>query len=198
MTPNILFALFAFCIVSTVTPGPNNLMVMASGANFGYRRTLPHMLGIAIGFAVMTMLVGVGLIQIFDRFPVVHSVLTVVSVAYLLRLAWKIANAAPPKGAAEAQGKPLTFLQAAAFQWVNPKAWTMALTAITVYAADRSVLAILLVAAMFAAVCVPCLSVWTLLGQEMRRFLTNPARLRAFNWTMAALLVASLLPVVYH
>jgi threonine/homoserine/homoserine lactone efflux protein len=198
MTPNILFALFAFCIVSTVTPGPNNLMVMASGANFGYRRTLPHMLGIAIGFAVMTMLVGVGLIQIFDRFPVVHRVLTVVSVAYLLWLAWKIANAAPPKGAAEAQGKPLTFLQAAAFQWVNPKAWTMALTAITVYAADRSVLAILLVAAMFAAVCVPCLSVWTLLGQEMRRFLTNPARLRAFNWTMAALLVASLLPVVYH
>jgi threonine/homoserine/homoserine lactone efflux protein len=198
MTPNILFALFAFCIVSTVTPGPNNLMVMASGANFGYRRTLPHMLGIAIGFAVMTMLVGVGLIQIFDRFPVVHRVLTVVSVAYLLWLAWKIANAAPPKGGAEAQGKPLTFLQAAAFQWVNPKAWTMALTAITVYAADRSVLAILLVAAMFAAVCVPCLSVWTLLGQEMRRFLTNPARLRAFNWTMAALLVASLLPVVYH
>lgn len=198
MTPNILFALFAFCIVSTVTPGPNNLMVMASGANFGYRRTLPHMLGIAIGFAVMTMLVGVGLIQIFDRFPVVHRVLTVVSVAYLLWLAWKIANAAPPKGAAEAQGKPLTFLQAAAFQWVNPKAWTMALTAITVYAADRSILAILLVAAMFAAVCVPCLSVWTLLGQEMRRFLTNPARLRAFNWTMAALLVASLLPVVYH
>lgn len=198
MTPNILFALFAFCIVSTVTPGPNNLMVMASGANFGYRRTLPHMLGIAIGFAVMTMLVGVGLIQIFDRFPVVHRVLTVVSVAYLLWLAWKIANAAPPNGAAEAQGKPLTFLQAAAFQWVNPKAWTMALTAITVYAADRSVLAILLVAAMFAAVCVPCLSVWTLLGQEMRRFLTNPARLRAFNWTMAALLVASLLPVVYH
>ncbi|WP_375173980.1 LysE family translocator [Pseudooceanicola sp.] len=198
MSPDLLFALFAFCLVSTVTPGPNNLMVMASGANFGYRRTLPHMLGIAIGFAVMTLLVGVGLIQVFDRFPVVHQILTVVSVAYLLFLAWKIAHAAPPDGDAAARGRPFSFLQAAAFQWVNPKAWTMALTAITVYAADRSVLAILLVAVMFAAVCVPCLSVWTLLGQEMRRLLTNPARLRAFNWTMAALLVASLVPVVYH
>lgn len=198
MTPDILAALFAFCVVSTLTPGPNNLMVMASGANFGFRRTLPHMLGIAVGFAVMTVLVGIGLMQVFDRFPITHTILTVASVIYLLYLAWKIANAAPPDADAVAAARPFTFLQAAAFQWVNPKAWTMALTAITVYAADRSLLAIVVVAAMFAAVCIPCVSVWTVLGQQMRRVLTKPARLRAFNWAMAFLLVASLVPVVYH
>jgi threonine/homoserine/homoserine lactone efflux protein len=197
MTTELLAALFLFCVVSTLTPGPNNLMVMASGANFGYRRTLPHMFGIAIGFAVMTLLVGVGLIRVFDAFPVTHTILTVLSVAYLLWLAWKIANAAPPDGQTDSNARPLTFLQAAAFQWVNPKAWTMALTAITVYATDRSLLAIAIVAAMFAAVCIPCVSVWTVLGQQMRRFLGNPARLRLFNWGMAFLLVASLVPVLY-
>ena len=197
MTPDILIALFVFCFVSTITPGPNNLMVMASGANFGYRRTLPHMFGIAVGFSVMTLLVGLGLIRIFDLFPITHTILTVLSVAYLLWLAWKIARSAPPEGEVATDAKPLTFLQAALFQWVNPKAWTMALTAITVYAADRSVLAIAGVALMFAAVCLPCISVWTVLGQQMRRVLTNPVRLRVFNWTMAGLLVASLVPVVY-
>lgn len=197
MTLDVLFALFAFCFVSTVTPGPNNLMVMASGANFGYRRTLPHMTGIALGFGLMTVLVGVGLMQVFDLFPMTHTILTVVSVVYLLWLAWKVANAAPPDGAVETDARPLTFLQAAAFQWVNPKAWTMAVSAITFYAADRSILAIAIVAGMFALVCLPCLSVWTVLGQEMRRFLTNPARLRLFNWAMAALLIASIAPVVF-
>lgn len=198
MTPEILAALFLFCLVSTVTPGPNNLMVMASGANFGYQRTLPHMFGIAIGFALMTLLVGVGMMQIFDLFPVTHTVLTVVSVAYLLWLAWKIANAAPPESSPDSTARPLSFFQAAAFQWVNPKAWTMAISAITVYAADRDVLSILIVAGMFAAVCIPCVSVWTVMGQQLRRLLTNPARLRVFNWTMAALLVASLVPMIYH
>lgn len=197
MTPDILAALFLFCVVSTLTPGPNNLMVMASGANFGYRRTLPHMLGIAVGFAVMTVLVGIGLMRIFDLVPATHTILTVLSVIYLLYLAWKIANAAPPEAEATTDARPLTFLQAAAFQWVNPKAWTMAITAITVYAADRSFVAIAIVALVFAAVCIPCVSVWTVLGQQMRRVLTNPARLRLFNWGMALLLVASLLPVIF-
>lgn len=198
MSPDVLIALFVFCFVATITPGPNNLMVMASGANFGYRRTLPHMLGIAVGFSFMAVLVGVGLMQIFDRFPVAHTILTVLSVAYLLWLAWKIANAAPPSGEPEGNARPLTFFQAAAFQWVNPKAWSMALSAITFYAADRSLLGIVIVAGMFAAVCLPCVSVWTVLGQQMRRFLNNPARLRAFNWAMALLLVASIAPVVYR
>lgn len=199
MTQDILLALAAFALVSSITPGPNNLMLMASGANFGFRRTIPHMLGIGIGFTAMTVLVGAGLIRIFDAFPVTHTILTVVSVLYLLWLAWKIAHAAPPRGQAEnPEARPMTFLQAAAFQWVNPKAWTMALTAITVYAPDRSLHAVLMVALVFGLVNLPAVSTWTVMGQQIRRVLTSPLRLRIFNWTMALLLVASLWPVVYH
>ncbi|MGR3455035.1 LysE family translocator [Pseudooceanicola sp.] len=198
MSHDVLLALVAFVFVATATPGPNNLMVMASGANFGFRRTLPHILGIAIGFAAMVTLVGFGLIRVFDAFPPVYTALKVASVFYLLWLAWKIAHAAPPADRSAEAGRPLTFLQAAAFQWVNPKAWTMALTAFTVYAPDRSLATILLVGVVFGLVAVPCTGTWTGLGQQLRRVLTSPRRLRAFNWTMALLLVASLIPVVYH
>lgn len=188
-------ALSAFALASSITPGPNNLMLMASGANFGFRRTVPHMLGIGIGFGVMIVLVGLGLVQIFDAFPLAHLILTVVGVAYLLFLAWKIAHAAAPD-AARAGARPFTFLQAALFQWVNPKAWQMALTAITLYAPDRSTPAILWVALIFALINLPSVSTWTVMGQQMRRILSSPGRLRAFNLCMAALLVASLIPVL--
>ena len=186
-------ALFAF--VSSSTPGPNNLMLMASGANFGFIRSIPHMLGISIGFMVMLFAVGAGLVQIFDRFPVIYDLLKIASVIYMLWLAWKIANAAPITKNAQA-GAPMTFLQAAAFQWVNPKAWAMALTAITVYVGDASLLWLGVGALIFAVVNLPSVSMWTFAGQQMQRFLTNPRRLRAYNWTMAALLIASLYPVL--
>ena len=192
MTPDLLLALAGFAFVSSITPGPNNLMLMASGANFGLLRTAPHALGVAIGFSFMIVLVGLGLAQVFDAFPWARTALAILSVAYLLFLAWKIANAAPPERA-QAEGRPMTFLQAAAFQWVNPKAWTMALTAITLYAAG-SIWSVVAVAAVFGAINLPCIGTWTVLGRGMRRFLTSPGRLRAFNWTMAALLVASLWP----
>ncbi|WP_422049171.1 LysE family translocator [Shimia sp.] len=196
MTYDILTALLIFAFVSSITPGPNNLMLMASGANFGFARTIPHMLGVGIGFVVMVALVGLGLMQVFDRFTIAHTALSLASVAYLLWLAFKIARAGAPQEGGTS-GRPMTFMQAAIFQWVNPKAWTMALTAITLYAPDRTVLTILLVAGAFGAVNLPCVSSWTVLGQQMRRLLTSPARLTAFNWTMAALLVASLYPVVF-
>ncbi len=195
MTYDTLIALFAFCFVSSITPGPNNLMLMASGANFGFRRTVPHLLGVAGGFVVMVVLVGLGLVQLFEAFPVTYVALKIFSVLYLLYLAWKIANAAPPKAQAQA-GTPFTFIQAALFQWVNPKAWAMALTAVSVYEPSQSVAGIILVAAIFGAVNLPCVAAWVTLGQQMRRFLTTPSRLRAFNWIMAALLVASLYPVL--
>ena len=195
MTYELLTALFTFALVTVITPGPNNLMLMASGANFGFRRTLPHMLGIGIGFPAMIFLVGIGVMQVFDLWPLSYVILKVLSVAYLLYLAWKIANAAPPKGAT-AGGKPLTFLQSAAFQWVNPKAWSMALSAITLYASSRDLPAVMWVAGVY--VCVSFLSTtgWTVLGQQMRRLLANPVRMRVFNWIMALLLVATLIPVL--
>ncbi len=195
MPYDLLSGLVLFAFVSSITPGPNNLMLMASGANFGFRRTIPHMLGVGLGFVLMVVLVGLGLAQIFETYPETHTALKILSVLYLLYLAWKIANAAPPKEG-ETGGTPMTFLQAAAFQWVNPKAWAMALTAVTVYAPAQTIPAMLIVAAIFGAINLPAVSSWTLLGQAMRAVLTNPKRLRTFNWTMAALLVASLAPLL--
>lgn len=196
MTPDLFLALAGFALVTVITPGPNNLMLMASGANFGFRRSIPHMFGVGLGFPLMIVPVGLGVMQIFDLWPLSYTILKVLSVAYMLFLAWKIANAAPPDGAPKTDSKPLTFLQASAFQWVNPKAWSMALGAITLYAAGRDLGAVLWVAGTYVGMgCISTTS-WTVLGQQLRRLLNRPGRLRAFNWTMAALLVASLLPVL--
>lgn len=191
----ILTALLGFAFVTTVTPGPNNLMLMASGANFGFRRTLPHMLGIVGGLSVMALLVGAGLMALFDALPALNLVLKVASVCYLLWLALKIAKAAP-MAERDANSRPMTFLQAAAFQWVNPKAWAMCLSAITLYAPDRTLLSVAIVAGAFAVVCFPAISVWAWLGTVVRQWLSNATWLKVFNITMAALLVASLYPVL--
>lgn len=196
MSYELLTALAIFALVSSITPGPNNLMLMASGANFGFRRTVPHMLGVGIGFTVMVMLVGVGLLQVFDTYPRAYGALRIVSVAYLCWLAWKIATAAAPEATAQA-GRPITFVQAALFQWVNPKAWAMALTATSAYAPGQTLAAIALVALVFGVVNLPAVSTWTVMGQQIRRVLTNPARLRVFNGVMAVLLIASLYPVIF-
>ena len=196
MSWDLFLALAAFAFVTVITPGPNNLMLMASGANFGFRRTVPHMMGIGLGFPAMVFLVGVGAMQVFDLWPPSYLILKVLSVAYLLYLAWKIANAAPP-GEAAVEGRPLTFLQSAAFQWVNPKAWSMALSAITLYAASRDLGAVIWVAGTYVGVSVVSTTSWTVLGQQVRRLLTSKRRLRMFNGVMAALLVATLIPVLW-
>lgn len=195
MQIDLLLPLVLFALATSVTPGPNNLMLMASGANFGVRATVPHMLGVGLGFVFLCLCTGLGLVQVFDRWPATKQALTVASAAYLVWLAWKFGTAAPlAEGAA--RGRPMTFLAAAAFQWVNPKAWAMAITAVTVYAGDRSAGAVALVAAVFGLVNIPSVGLWVVAGREIRRFLTSPARLRAFNWTMAALILATLWPIV--
>ncbi len=195
MTYAFLAPFVWFAFVASITPGPNNLMLMASGANFGFRRTMPHMMGVGLGFIFMVAMVGIGLAGVFVAFPWTYTALKIASIVYLLYLAWKIANAAPPTPGAEA-GKPFSFLQAAAFQWVNPKAWAMAVSAVTVYAPSQDTGAMLLIAAIFGAVNMPSISLWVVMGQQMQRFLTNPARLRTFNIVMALLLVASLVLVL--
>lgn len=195
MDTSIITAIAGFACVATLTPGPNNIMVMTSGANFGFRRTTPHVLGIVIGFLFMILLAGLGLVALFDRFPILSVLLKTLSVAYLLFLAWKIANATPPEDKPEA-GHPLTFLQAAAFQWVNPKAWAMGLTAIALYAPDQSAASVMVIAVAFTAVGLPAISLWAVLGMSLRAFLSNRTRLRAFNYAMAFLLVASLYPAL--
>ena len=197
MIYDFVIPLVAFAFVSSITPGPNNLMLLASGANFGFQRSLPHMLGISLGYAFMVFLVGIGLAQIFEIHPVFKTVLKVISVAYMLYLAWKIANASVPEET-EGKGRPFTFIQAAAFQWVNPKGWAMALTAVTVYAPNQQLVVIAAVAIIFCSVNFPSVTVWTVLGQQMQRFLTNKKRLRVFNICMALLLIGSLQSVLVY
>lgn len=196
LTGPLLAALVLYAFVSSVTPGPNNLMLLASGVNFGFRRTLPHMLGIGAGFTVMTALVGFGLAGAFTAWPPARSLLTLASVAYLVWLAWKIATAAPPAASDRARGRPLTLLQAAAFQWVNPKAWSMALTAATLYAPRADWPSVLMVAGVFGAVNLPCVSLWAAAGSALGTWLGEPRRLRAFNIAMALLLLLTLWPVL--
>lgn len=193
----LLTALMGFAFVSSITPGPNNMMLMASGANFGVRRTVPHMLGVGLGHSFMIVVLGAGLVQVFETYPVTLTVMKWVSVAYLLYLSWKIANAAPKApDAPETCGRPFTFLQAAAFQWVNPKGWFMALTAISAYTGSQTMREVVIVAVVFACTNIPSISFWTVLGQQMRKFLTSPVRLRTFNIVMALLLVATLIPIL--
>lgn len=195
MTPDLLTALIAFAFVSSITPGPNNLMLMASGVNFGLRRTVPHMLGVGIGFVLMVVLVGIGVLQVMAALPWLHQVLRVACMAYILWMAWKIARAGAP-GTAGRSNTPMTFLQAAAFQWVNPKAWAMALTAVTAYAPSQSLMSVALVAVIFGLINLPSVGIWAAAGQKLRTLLTNPMRLRVFNITMAVLLIASTLPML--
>ncbi|MEM5552315.1 LysE family translocator [Pseudoalteromonas neustonica] len=193
MNIELLSALALFALVSSVTPGPNNLMLMNSGANFGFRRTLPHLLGVTIGFVIMLVLVGLGVMQLFDVFPLSYQLLKVLCIAYLLYLAYKIASNKTPVGAENGDTKPFTFVQAALFQWVNPKAWTMALSAVSVYAPSKGIGAVVIVGVIFGLVNLPCVSAWTLLGQKLQICLNRPERLQAFNIFMAILLVASVL-----
>lgn len=195
MTFSVLVALAAFAFVTTVTPGPNNLMLLASGANFGFKKTLPHMVGIVVGLSLLTLVVGGGLMALFEAYPILNTWLSILSAAYLLWLAWKIATAAPLKEN-DGKGKPMTLLQAAAFQWVNPKAWAMGLSAITLYAPNKTLLSVLIVASVFAVVSFPAISVWAWLGIMVRQWLNSHTRYRVFNITMALLLIASLYPVL--
>lgn len=192
-----LVALPIFCFVSSITPGPNNFMLLASGVNFGFRRSLPHIAGVAIGFLWLILAVGFGLGALLTLYPPLHIGLKIAGGAYLLWLAWKIANARTLSDGKDSAARPLTFLQAAAFQWVNPKAWVMAVTAMAVYADPaRPFLSVLLVGVIFALVNAPCISSWTLFGVAMRQFLSDPVRLKWFNIAMGVALAATLWPLL--
>lgn len=198
-----VIAILLFSTIASATPGPNNLMLLSSGVNYGFYRTIPHMVGILIGFIFLLSVVGFGIVQVFETYPLVYQSLKIISACYLLFLSWKIATAGPLKNTegsnpGNSRHKPLSFLQAASFQWVNPKAWTMGLTAMTVYMPPiEPIPGLVLVVTVFGLVCVPSLIIWTLLGVQLRRFLNNPVRLVRFNIIMGCLLVGSLYPVFF-
>lgn len=196
MSETMLLALVAFCFVSSITPGPNNMMLLASGANFGFRRTVPHLMGVCFGFAAMVLAVGMGLGSLFAAYPALYDVLRVVAIVYMLWLAWRIATAS---GLGESGGaaRPMSFLEAVAFQWINPKAWAMALGATAAFVTPEAFVAgVVIVTVVFAAINLPCIASWAGFGVVLRRFLDRPWALRAFNVTMAVLLIGSLYPMV--
>jgi threonine/homoserine/homoserine lactone efflux protein len=193
----LAFALFAF--VSSITPGPNNTLLLASGVNFGFARSLPHMAGVTLGFCLMILLMGLGLGNVFARFPVLYTVLRYVGGTYMLYLAWKIFRSQPaaPTDGHAAAAKPMGFTAAAAFQWVNPKAWVMALGSITTYLpTQHTPWQLLGLVALMGVINMPTTSTWALFGSSMRRHLQEPRFLRIFNTAAALALVASLYPLL--
>jgi threonine/homoserine/homoserine lactone efflux protein len=173
-------------------------MLMTSGVKYGLGRTLPHLTGVILGFALMIAVVGLGLDILFERFPQILPIMRVAGSIYMIWLALKIALA-KPIGEVEPGGRPISFLGAAGFQWVNPKAWVMALSALATYAGvlDGYTHSVLFIAALCALMAVPCGGVWMVFGASLRRLLMNPRVIRPFNWTMAALLVASIAPTLF-
>jgi threonine/homoserine/homoserine lactone efflux protein len=190
-------AALVFSLVMGFTPGPNNIMLASSGARFGLKRSLPHLLGVGIGFPVMVLLVGLGLASLLLASPHLQLAMKIASAAYLLWLAFQIARSSgsEDKGAA----KPLTFLQAAGFQWINPTAWLIAVGAISAYTAGSGAqlyLQVAILAAISIGVTLASTLTWTAFGAGIRRWLRHPRALRAFNLAMAALLVASVIPIL--
>jgi threonine/homoserine/homoserine lactone efflux protein len=197
LSPDLLLAFALFALVTSITPGPNNTMLLASGVNFGFNRSIPHILGISCGFFVLVLAVGLGLGAVFEAYPLLYSVLRYVGAAYLLYLAWKIARSGPMAENQSGRGQPLGYWGAAAFQWVNPKAWVMAVGAISTYTPLQGYFTnVLVISAVFALINAPTVSLWAACGSLLRNALRNPRWLRLFNLGMAALLVISLYPLL--
>lgn len=186
-----LISLASFAFVMSITPGPNNIMLWASGANYGFKRTLPHLLGVNLGFSSLIFLCGLGLGAAFEAVPVLQTILKVVGTLYLLYLAYRIATASFRSGLVEQ--KPLSFLEAASFQYANPKAWVIGLTAMSAFVIPNMhfIGNAALITFIITVVNLPCISVWAVFGTFIGRFLTNRKTLLLFNFVMAGLLVGT-------
>ena len=198
-TVAMIISIATFTLSTVLTPGPNNIMLLSSGLTFGYKRTIPHMLGIMIGFPFMVLLVGLGLGIVFERFPLIFSALKIVGILYLLWMAFKIANNKSSFDVKEAEkSKPFTFVQSAAFQWVNPKAWIMAITAISIFVTsqENNFMQVLIIALIYMLSGLISTNTWTAGGVVLKRFIKSQSSIKIFNITMAILLVASVLPII--
>ncbi len=196
MDSSTLISFATFALVAAFTPGPNNVMLAASGANFGFRRTLPHIFGILVGFCSLVVAAGLGLAVLFVAVPWLYNVLKVMSVLFLLYLAWKIGSAG--RATTKNRPKPLTFVQAASFQLINPKAITVIISSVTAYTstAENVVAEVTILLFVFATATICATCTWAVFGAAIANLLNNNNRLHQFNITMALLLLASLYPSI--
>lgn len=195
-----LLPLIIFCFSTLITPGPNNLMIMLSGVRFGVKRSLPHYLGIVFGFAGMVVLVGLGLGELFTRFPILHQIIKYLGIAYMLYLAIKIIRADPHLATVKARSQPISFINAVLFQWVNPKAWMMAIGSVSAYTtlAGNVFQQVLLIAAVYFIIGIPCIGTWLVSGAALSRYLHNPDNMKKFNYVMGGLLILSIVLMFFE
>ncbi|HGN2346000.1 TPA: LysE family translocator [Proteus mirabilis] len=199
MTFDIFLSLAIFSFVTSITPGPNNIMLLASGINFGFKRTMPHAIGVSLGFFVMLLAVGIGIGALIKSSPIIYNILKYLGALYLLWLAWKTAISHSVEQNSNKQGSPLTLLEAALFQWINPKSWMMAISGITLYTSPQyPYISMLLVAIIFTLINFPCVAIWATFGHSLREQLKNPKILKLFNFIMGGLLALSAISVLFQ
>jgi len=189
-----------FSFATSMTPGPNNIMLLSSGLTFGYRRTIPHILGVVIGFPLMTIFVGLGLGEFFKIYPFVFTVLKIAGILYLLWLAWKIANSTPKFKANDENSKPLTFMEVVLFQWINPKNWIKIITAMSVYvtSVENATIEIIIITVIFFLTVSISANSWSLGGVALKKFIKSDVGIKRFNIGMAILLVLSMAPIFFE
>ena len=195
---DLFLSLAAMSVVSSITPGPNNVMLMASGARFGITRTLPHLAGIWVGFSLMMALVGLGCGAVIESQPEVHRALKFVAAAFIVYIAWKIARAGAIEAETDGAFRPMRPHEAALFQAVNPKAWSMILAVMALFttATSDKYGEVAWIVGVFSLFGIPCSFTWCLAGHFLARFFRSPRIAAIANVAMAVLLVLTVLPML--
>ena len=199
-TVTMLISISTFTLSTVLSPGPNNIMLLSSGLTFGYKKTIPHILGVMLGFPLMVIIVGLGMGVIFEQYPIALKILKIVGILYLFWMAYKIATNSSTYSNDNSNSQPFTFIQSAGFQWVNPKAWIMAITSVSVFVIDgnSSFIQVFVIAFIYMLSGVISTNTWALGGVFLKSIIKNEKSIKIFNIIMAVLLVASVLPLVFE
>lgn len=199
MTLYAFLSFITYCFVTSVTPGPNNIMLISSGINFGFRKTIPHILGIGIGFGLMVALVGLGIGTILTTSPILFEIVKIIGIFYLLYLSYQIFKSDSVNTNGSIRSRPLKFLEAALFQWVNPKTWIMTMGAITTYtSSSSSIVTFAIIGIVFGVVSIPSVGVWAYIGDRLQQFINNKSKVKKFNILMSLLLLFSIVYPIYE
>ncbi len=197
-SPTLLISIFMFSFATSMTPGPNNIMLLSSGLTFGYKRTIPHTMGVVLGFPFMTICVGLGLGRVFEAYPMSFTVLKILGILYLVWLAWHIANSKPKLQKNDQKAQPLNFIQVILFQWVSPKNWIKIITAMSVYvtSVSNALPQIIMISIIFFSTVLISANSWALGGVFLKKLIKSETGVKRFNVIMAILLVLSIVPTI--